>query len=162
MGAGFKRMIAQKGNALELKHGRAHLHGDIVLVILNEFNDTFFNFDTQGGLLRQTRLAHVAQETTRAIATVLHFGAVRIVDHVLKIQAFEGGVAHAQNLIGTHPKMPLGNGLVLLGTQVVEHLGLIDDHKVVATALHFCKWYSHASNYQGDLSGSFKFNGDYF
>ena len=136
-----------KGNVGQLKHRRAHVDGDTAVRPQLRLNHAAKGLHPNGVFGGEAAVAHKARKTACAVAALLHLGAIGVVNHILKVNAGRRGRPHRQNLVGAHAKMPVGQKAVLRQAEVQAVLGLVEHHKVVARALHFGEWDSHAQNY---------------
>ena len=87
---------------------------------------------------------HKAHKATRPVAAVLDLTTVGVVDDVFKVHVGRGCGSHAQNLVGAHTKMAIGQAPVMRRAQGLAFLGFIEHNKVVARTLHFGESDAHA------------------
>ena len=78
-------------------------------------------------------------KAARAVAALLHLGAVGVVDHIFKVDTRRGRGAYRQYLVGADAEMAVSQKPVLGRGQAKPGLGLVEHHEVVAGALHFGK-----------------------
>ena len=136
-----------KGNVGQRKHGLAHVDGDTAVRHQLRLNHAAKGLHPNSVLGGEAAVAHKACKTACAVATLLHLGAIGVVNHVLKVNTGRRGRPHRQNLVSAHTKVPVSQKAVLRQAEVQAVLGLVEHHKVVARALHFGEWDSHARNY---------------
>ena len=136
-------------HAGQIKHRRTHVHAHAAIRLLGQFDHAVFHFHAHRVAGRQPLPAHVAHKAARAVAAVLHFMAI-VVDDVFEIHIRRGRGPHAQNLVGPHAKVAVGQKTVLIRRQVQRRGRFVKHHEIVARPLHFGKAHSHG----GGLSGA--------
>ena len=104
---------------------------------------------------RQPPGADKAQKTARAIAALLHLATISIVDFVLEVDPVGWRWQYRQHLIGPHAEVPVCQKAVLRRVQVQAGARLVQNHEIVACALHFGKLNSHAADYPFMLEMNF-------
>ena len=81
----FKQSGSIKRYFGQIKHRRAHVDRDAAIALQPRLNHAAQGFDFNGVFDRQPLLAHELQEAARAVAALLNFTTIGIVNHVLKI-----------------------------------------------------------------------------
>jgi hypothetical protein len=95
----------------------------------------------------QALVVHIAHEAARAVAALLHLAAVGVVDHVFEVQPGPGRRPHAQDLVGAHAEMAIGQEAVLGRAQAQAAPRLVEHDEVVARALHLGEADVHGADY---------------
>jgi hypothetical protein len=96
----------------------------------------------------EATLLDKADETARTVAAVFDLGAIGVVDDVFEVGIGPARPAHAEDLIGAHPKMPIGKPSVLGRIEVQRQAGFIEHDKVVASPVHFGEVNAHGRHYR--------------
>ena len=109
-----------------------------------QFNFALLHLHADAVFGGQAFVTDIAHKTTRPVAAVLYLTTVGVVNDVLKIEGVVGRGTNRQNLIGTHPKMSVGQESVLGSSEIKTRTRFVEHHKIVARTLHFCKANSHA------------------
>ena len=74
----------------QLQHWGAHVHPNLTIGSDLRRNHSCQGLNLQRGALGKTFIKHIAGKAARAIAALLHLGAISIVNHVFKINASPG------------------------------------------------------------------------
>jgi len=112
---------------------------------LTQFQLALFDLHPHRIARGQALFMHIAHETARAIAALLHFAAIGVVDDVFKIDAVMRWRPYAQNLVRAHPPMAIGQVAVMGRRQRQAVLGFVEHHKVIARAVHFGETDAHGA-----------------
>ena len=82
-------------------------------------------------------------EAARAIAAVLDFAAIGIENSVAEVGLGVRGGIDQQDLIAANAKLAVGKGPGAFGGHVNRLAHSIEDHEIVAGAMHFCEVPDH-------------------
>ncbi len=135
--------FAHKRYLLQIEFWRPHVHRDASVFVHVQAQCATLDLDPHRISVGQTLFLDIPHKTARAVATVLDLATVRIVDDVLEVEGIRGRRPNGENLIGSHAKSPICQKPVLGLRQMQAIPGLIEDHKVVASALHLGKSQLH-------------------
>ena len=124
-------------HALQIELRRVHVHAHAPVGQSLQREHAVHGAHPNHVLVTQAVLAHELEETARAVAAVLHFLAIRVVNHVFEIDVRTRRRPHAQDLVGADTKMPVRQLPVLRAGQAQQPTRLVEHDKVVARALHF-------------------------
>jgi hypothetical protein len=107
------------------------------------------------GAIGQAAVMDKPHKASGSIATVLDLAAIGVVDDVAEVNPLGTWRwrAHAQDLVGTHPEMPIGQTPVVRGRQTEHAAGLIEHDEIVAGSLHFGKGDPHGAIILRDSPG---------
>ena len=136
-----------KGNEWPFKHRLTHVYPDAAIGLFVQGDDAALDFDPHFGFVSQASFFDETDKTARAIAALLDFAAVGVVDDVFEISLGRGAGAHAQDLIGPDTEVPVSQKTILLGGQMPMAAGLVKDHEIVTGSLHFGERHSHGPHY---------------
>jgi hypothetical protein len=137
LGLGHKRNLGGR------KLGRAHIDRDPIQIINAQFNNAAGGFHAQHIFTRESALAHKARKTTRAIAALLHLGAICIKNAIAKIDIGGFWRLYHQQLVKPHAEMTVGELADLLWSQPQALADQINHHEIVAEAVHLGELQTH-------------------
>jgi hypothetical protein len=84
-----------------------------------------------------------AHEAACPVAALGHLSAVCIENAIAEIGLSVAGAFDKQQLVAADAAMPVGQAANLLGGQFNDLVDRIDDHEIVAEAVHFRKFQHH-------------------
>ena len=92
---------------------------------------------------RQALVVYIFGEAARAIAAVFYLAAVAIENAVAKVGIRTRRGLDLQKLVKPNAKLPVGIEGYLLCAEAMRLRDTVDDHEVVAEAVHLCEGKSH-------------------
>jgi hypothetical protein len=144
-----------EGHAFRFKDGGAHVDRDAAIGFQFWFDHAGHGFDLDGALVGQAFIRDELDEGARAVATLLDFAPVSIVDTVAEIDAGRARSLNDQHLVGADTEAAIGQLLPLLGGEIDVLVNGVDDHEVIAGAMHFGEFEFHQ-----DLLDTVVFSGE--
>ena len=97
---------------------------------------------------------HEAHEAPRAVAALLDLAAVGIEDAVAEIGVGAGGRLHQQDLVAADAEVAVGDEAQLVRRQRDGLAYAVDDHEVVAGAVHLGEAQPHAAHYPAAMQSN--------
>ena len=129
--------------ALRRKVGLAHVDGHLTIRRKLETEKAIDRFDLDRVARRQALVVYIFGEAARAIAAVFYLAAVAIENAVAKVGIRARRGLDLQKLVKPNAELPVGIESDLLCAEAMRLRDTVDNHKVVAEAVHLCEGKSH-------------------
>ncbi|MNK98087.1 hypothetical protein D3C87_1184390 [compost metagenome] len=121
----------------------AHVDTDLAVVTHVELDDTALGLDADLPLCGQALVEHETGEAARTVAALFHFGTVGVEDPIAEIHVRVARCFDDQQLVETDSRMPITPQLGVLGQNMRVLADQVEDHEVIAQAVHLGKTQQH-------------------
>lgn len=125
------------------RRGAPHVDADLTVIADIEFDNAALGLDADLALGRQALVQHKTGEATRAIAALLHFRAIGVEDPVTEIHLRVARCFDDQQLVEADTGVSVTPLFGVLGQNVRVLADQVEDHEVVAQAVHLGKTQQH-------------------
>src|SRR3954447_26696999 len=123
---------------------RPHVHGHLAVGFQARHDGPAERAHAQLALGGETLAVDELHEAARAVAALLHLAAVGVEDAVAEVAVAVARLDY-EDLVAADAEVPVRDALELRARQAEWLLGCIDDHKIVARAVHLGERQLHAS-----------------
>ncbi len=113
-----------------------HVHRDAAVIFQARGDDAAHRFDADAALVGQALVADEPDERARAVAALLDFAAVVVIDAVAEVAAFRDRALDDQDLVGTDAEAAVGQAAPLLRAEIDVLVDRVDHDEIVAGAVH--------------------------
>ncbi|MNI21892.1 hypothetical protein D3C73_754340 [compost metagenome] len=121
----------------------AHVDADLPIVANIQLDDAAFGFDADQALGGQALVEHEAREATCAVAALFNLGAVGVENPIAEIHVRVARCFDDQQLVETDAGVPVAPLLGMLGQNVRVLADQVEDHEIIAQAVHLGKTQQH-------------------
>ncbi|MCY1180487.1 hypothetical protein D9M73_209340 [compost metagenome] len=128
--------VGDEGNLLRDQARRAHVHGHLPVRTDIQFDDAALGFHADALFHRQALVDDEAGEAARAVAALLHFRTIGVEDAVAEVDVRVGRRFDDQQLVETDARVAVAPLLGVLGLDMGVLADQVEDHEVVAEAVH--------------------------
>ncbi len=135
--AGVKRDLQR------IQDGRAHVDRDAAVGFQRRLDHTLHGFNLDRAFRGQAFVGNEFDEGACAIAALLDFATIRVIDAVAKIDAGCLRSFDHQYLVGADAETAIGQQLPLRGREIDVLVDRVDHDKIVAGAVHFREFEFH-------------------
>src|SRR5665647_1015668 len=136
-------MCIRDRNKCRFKNRRAHVDRYAPVLFETRSDQTAVRLHQNLALGGELLVMHKTHKTARPVAALFHFSTVSVEDEVAEIGHFVHGLFDDQNLVATHPEMPVGEQTQLLGTELDVLAHTVKHDEVVAGAMHLGEFEVH-------------------
>jgi hypothetical protein len=132
-----------EGHALRFQDGRAHVDRDAAICFQARFDHAGQGFNPDRALVGQTLVGDESHEGAGAVTALLDLAAVGVVNAIAEIDFLRLRLFHHQHLVGADAEAAVGQALPLGRAEIDVLVDGIDDHEVIAGAMHLGEFQFH-------------------
>ncbi len=136
--SGFERDV------LRFEARETHVHGNAFVILDDQFNTACRRLYRDAPGVGQTLVTHKAGKTARAVAALFHLAPVGVENPVAELRIVPLRAFHQQQLVKAYAQPSVGKLTDLGRAQVDGLVDGIDDHEVIAQAVHFAEGQFHS------------------
>ena len=126
-----------------IQHRRAHVHRHIAVGFQPRFDQAGHGLNPDAGLGGQLFVGHETHKGACAVAALLDFTTIGVIDAVAEIDAGRVRRFDHQHLVGADAEAAVGQLLPLGRAEVDLLVDRVDDDEVIAGAVHFGEFEFH-------------------